>query len=54
MVNASPQVELLEDKIAKIIKEIYDGTGFHDEGRSDQAAHEIIKLLDEAIEHRRE
>ena len=35
----------LEDRIAKIIKDEYAPTGFHDEGRSDSAAHNIIALL---------
>jgi len=37
----------LEDRIAKIIKDEYAGTGFEDEGRSTAAAHDIINLLRE-------
>jgi hypothetical protein len=32
----------IEDKIAKIIKDAYAGTGFEDEGRSTEAAHDIM------------
>jgi hypothetical protein len=39
----------IEDQIAAIIKEIYDTTGFEDEGRSDQAAHEIMALLEKLM-----
>jgi hypothetical protein len=35
----------LEDLFAKIICEEYAGLGFHDGGRSDSAAHDIINIL---------
>jgi hypothetical protein len=38
----------IEDNIAKIIKDIYAPTGFEDEGRSMEAAHNIIQALDTA------
>jgi hypothetical protein len=37
----------IEDRMAAIIKATYDTTGYEDEGRADQAAHEIMALLAE-------
>ena len=39
----------LEDKIAKIIKDAYAGTGFEDEGRSTEAAHDIMAHISHDI-----
>jgi hypothetical protein len=40
----------LEDEIAAIIKRIY--SQYEDEGRSDEAAHEIMALVKQAIAKR--